>query len=76
MCLTGTISRRLTRITTTRYEECLCRNLYLVAEALGLGVCAIGAFYDKEVNGMLGLDGVEETAVNMAAVGRPAREMP
>jgi nitroreductase len=37
---------------------------------LGLGCCAIGAFLDDEVNALLGLDGVEETAAYLSAVGR------
>jgi SagB-type dehydrogenase family enzyme len=50
----------------------VAENLYLAAEALGLGVCAIGAFYDDQVNGILGLDGQEETVIYMATAGRPA----
>lgn len=49
----------------------ICQNLYLAAEALGLGVCAIGAFYDDLVNRIVELDGTEETAVYMATVGVP-----
>jgi nitroreductase len=48
------------------------RNLYLAAEAVGLGACAIGALYDDEANKILSLDGIEETVIYMAAVGRPA----
>ncbi len=36
------------------------QNIYLVAEALGLGTVAIGAFYDEEVAGVLGLSGGEK----------------
>jgi SagB-type dehydrogenase family enzyme len=52
----------------------IAQNLYLAAEALGLGVCAIGAFYDDLVNGLVGLDGKEETVIYMASVGLPAEE--
>ncbi len=45
-------------------------NLYLAAAALKLGCCTIGAFYDEEVNAVLGIDGVSETAVYMGVVGR------
>ena len=45
------------------------QNLYLAAGALGLGVCAIGAFYDDKANSIIGVDGVEETAIYMATVG-------
>jgi len=50
----------------------IAQNLYLAAEALGLGACAIGAFYDDETNKILSLDGMEETVIYMACVGRPA----
>jgi SagB-type dehydrogenase family enzyme len=45
-------------------------NLYLASVALNLGCCTIGAFYDDEVNAIIGVDGVNETAVYMGAVGR------
>ena len=44
-------------------------NLYLSAEALGLGCCGVGAFYDDEVNKVIGVDGKEETAVYLGTVG-------
>lgn len=47
----------------------ICQNLYLAAEALGLGVCAVGAFYDDLVNRIVELDGTEETVIYMATVG-------
>ena len=46
-------------------------NLHLAATALGLGCCAIGAFFDLEVNAVLGLDGEDETAIYLSAVGVP-----
>ena len=47
------------------------QNLYLVAEALGLGACTIGAIYDDELNQILKLDGIEESAIYMSVVGYP-----
>jgi SagB-type dehydrogenase family enzyme len=44
-------------------------NGYLAAGSLGLGACGVGAFMDDQINEMLGLDGVEEAAVYMLAVG-------
>lgn len=52
----------------------IAQNLYLAGTALGLGVCAVGAFFDDRVNALLDLDGVEETAVYMGTVGRPAMD--
>jgi len=46
-------------------------NLYLAAGALGLGCCAVGAFYDDRANGIIGVDGVEETVIYLATVGWP-----
>ena len=49
------------------------QNLYLAAEALGLGACAIGALFDDQVNNIIGIDGVEETVIYMATVGWPEK---
>ena len=46
-------------------------NLYLAGGALGLGVCAIGAFYDDKANSIIGVDGIDETVIYMATVGWP-----
>lgn len=48
----------------------IAQNLYLTGEAMGLGVCAIAAFFDDEVNGLMGLDGESETIIYMATVGQ------
>jgi SagB-type dehydrogenase family enzyme len=45
------------------------QNLYLAATSLKLGCCTIGAFYDDEVNQLIGVDGQKETAVYLGAVG-------
>ncbi|WP_022853486.1 SagB/ThcOx family dehydrogenase [Thermodesulfatator atlanticus] len=50
----------------------ICQNVLLAASAMGLGACPIGAFFDDEVNELLGLDGEEETVVYLASVGHPA----
>jgi len=46
-------------------------NLYLAATSLELGACAVGALFDDELNRLLGVDGVEESAIFMAAAGHP-----
>jgi len=48
----------------------ICQNLLLAAEALGLGACPVAAFFDRELNSLLGVDGEEESAIYMAVVGR------
>jgi SagB-type dehydrogenase family enzyme len=47
------------------------QNLYLAGAAAGLGVCAVGAFFDDDVNDLIGVDGREETTVYLASVGMP-----
>jgi len=49
----------------------ICQNLLLAAEGLELGACPVAAFYDDDFNGLLGLDGAEESVVYLAAVGAP-----
>ena len=48
----------------------VCQNLYLAAEALGLGTCAIGAYDQTAVDALLELDGEDEYAIYLAPVGR------
>ncbi len=45
------------------------QNLYLAATALGLGCCTIGAFFDSEINDLIGIDGQTETAIYLGTVG-------
>lgn len=46
------------------------QNLYLCAEAIDSGVCAIAAFYDDHINETLGLDGVEQFTVYVGTLGK------
>ena len=48
----------------------VCQNLYLAAETIGCGACAIAAFNDDQVNGLLGLDGVDAFTTYIATVGK------
>jgi len=48
----------------------VCQNLYLSAEPIGCGVCAIAAFDDDVLNQALGLDGVDQFAVYVGVVGK------
>ena len=49
----------------------IAQNLYLAGTAAGLGVCAVGAFFDDDVNNLIGIDGKEEITVYLACVGVP-----
>ena len=48
----------------------VCQNLYLAAESIGAGVCAIGAFDDDQLSALLGLNGADRFAVYLAGVGK------
>jgi SagB-type dehydrogenase family enzyme len=48
----------------------ICQNLYLSAQVISCGVCAIAAFDDEYINRVLGLDGQEQFVVYLATVGR------
>lgn len=46
------------------------QNLYLAATSMGLGACAVGAFFDDQLNDLLGLDGAEEAVLYVISVGK------
>jgi len=48
----------------------ICQNLYLSAEAIECGVCAIGAFNDDDINNLLGINGVDQFVTYIATVGK------
>jgi SagB-type dehydrogenase family enzyme len=48
----------------------VCQNLYLAAEALGCGVCAIAAYDDDRINQALQLDGDDQWVIYVASLGK------
>ena len=46
-------------------------NIYLVSTALGLGTCAVGAYYDRDIDSLIGVDGIEELSIIIYPVGYP-----
>jgi len=50
----------------------VCQNLYLAAEAIGHGACAVAAFDDDAMIALLGLDPGEAFVIYLAAVGKRA----
>jgi len=73
----STVFQRTRQRYRERAERYICleaghiaQNTYLVATSLGLGACAIGAFYDDEFNRLLGLDGENESVLYLLAVGK------
>lgn len=50
----------------------IAQNLALAATSIGLGSCQVGAFFDDEVNKVIGVDGEEESAIYFSVVGYSA----
>jgi SagB-type dehydrogenase family enzyme len=48
----------------------LCQNLYIACGSIGLGACAIGAYNQKKMDDLLGLDGTDEFTIYAATVGK------
>jgi SagB-type dehydrogenase family enzyme len=49
----------------------IAQNLALSAISIGLGSCQVGAFFDDEINQILGVDGVNESVLYLSVVGHP-----
>ena len=47
----------------------ICQNVLLAAEATGSNCCPVAAFFDDELNQLIGVDGKEESAIYLAGVG-------
>jgi SagB-type dehydrogenase family enzyme len=47
----------------------VAQNLYLAAEAAGLGACMVGAFLDGMINDLVRVDGRNEAALGLVALG-------
>ncbi len=50
----------------------LGQNVYLAATGMGLGPCGIGAYFDDDLNRLLGVDGHDEATVYLLAIGAAA----
>jgi nitroreductase len=48
----------------------VCENLYLAAESIGAGTCAVAAYSQAAADALLGVDGEEEFAIYVAPVGK------
>lgn len=47
----------------------IAQNLGLAVTSVGCGSCEVGAFFDDEINSLLGIDGTEESTVCLSVVG-------
>jgi len=52
----------------------VCQNLYLAAEAIQAGVCAVAAFDDNLLNDALRIDGDEQFVIYLASVGKKIKD--
>lgn len=48
----------------------VCQNLYLAAESIGSGICAISGYDQKKMDALLSIDVNEEFTVYLASVGK------
>jgi SagB-type dehydrogenase family enzyme len=49
----------------------IAQNLALAAVGLELGSCQVAAFFDDEMNALLGVDGTDESVIYLSSVGHP-----
>ncbi len=49
----------------------IAENLALAAASITCGSCQVGAFFDDEINSIVGIDGTEESAICLSVVGHP-----
>ena len=49
----------------------IAQNLALASIYVDLGSCQVGAFFDDEMNQLIGLDGVNESVIYLSTVGYP-----
>jgi len=49
----------------------VAENLALAATSIACGSCHVGAFFDDEINSIVGLDGAEESSICLSVVGHP-----
>ena len=47
-----------------------CQNLYLACENIGCGACAVAAYDQERMDGLLGVDGEDEFTIYLAPLGK------
>ena len=50
----------------------VAQNLALTATGMGLGCLNVGGFADRQIDDLLGLDGIDHSTIYLAAVGAPS----
>ena len=51
----------------------IAQNLALAATSIDCGSCECGAFFDDELNSIVGIDGTSESTICLSVVGHPKR---
>jgi SagB-type dehydrogenase family enzyme len=51
----------------------IAQNLALASTSIGLRSCQIGAFFDDEINQIIGVEGKDESAIYLSVVGHPQK---
>jgi len=51
----------------------IAQNLALASTSTGLGSCQIGAFFDDEINQIIGVEGKDESAIYLSVIGHPKK---
>lgn len=54
----------------------VAQNMNLVSTALGLGILNIGGFFDREIDDLLGIDGVNHSTLYMIGIGGKTAHKP
>ena len=49
----------------------IAENLALAAVSITCGSCQVGAFFDDEINSIVGVDGAEESTILLSVIGHP-----
>ena len=49
----------------------IAQNLALATASIACGSCQVGAFFDDDINSILGVDGTEESSICLSVVGHP-----
>jgi SagB-type dehydrogenase family enzyme len=49
----------------------IAENLALAAASITCGSCQVGAFFDEEINSIVGVDGAEESTICLSVIGHP-----
>ena len=52
----------------------VCQNLYLAVQVISAGTCAIAAYDQQVMDELLGLDGINEFVIYLAALGKIKNE--